>query len=334
MNSNALKKNEPLLTDAWQRFADYDLNSKQQQKSFSRLQYWILLLGGTASFLALLHTQLVKVSSLPLCTLFELILRWTVIMAPISISILMTVSNVFSPGNKWIFLRRAAEEIKSEIYRYRTLSHIQFINSESISDKTWEEKLRKKIDDIDSWVSETDVGKIVLKQYEGKLPPSMDKASQCDDGFSLLNAEQYMEIRLGDQLNFYRDRSTKFSRKIKQCHWSIVIIGGIGTFLAAIGVALWVSFTTTLVGIFTTYLEYRQLENNLMIYNQASHSLVEIKGWWSDLSDDMKDNSLNIMKLVETTERVLQSELSRWIHNMKSALQELKSQTGLKGGKK
>jgi len=53
LNSEQLKKNEPLLVDAWERFAVYDLNSINQQKSFHHLQVWILILGGTASFLAL-----------------------------------------------------------------------------------------------------------------------------------------------------------------------------------------------------------------------------------------------------------------------------------------
>lgn len=332
MNSEESKKNEPLLKDAWQRFADYDLNSENQQKSFTRLQFWILFFGGAASFLALLHAQLFGISSPSSRTVPELILRGAVILTPVTISILMTASNIFKPGSKWIPLRRAAEEIKSEIYSYRTLSHLKFLDVTQIPAITWEQKLRKKIDRVSGWLMETDVSKTALKKYEGSLPPDMDEASQSDDGFSPLTAGQYLDIRLGDQLRFYQNRTMKFTRKMKKCQWAVVIFGGIGTFLAAIGVELWVPLTTTLVGIFTSYLEYRQLENNLMIYNQAKHSLLEIKGWWSDLTDDMRKNAGNIKDLVETTEKILQSELSRWVQNMESALQELRAKQAAKEG--
>jgi len=79
------------------------------------------------------------------------------------------------------------------------------------------------------------------------------------------------------------------------------------------------------VGIFTTSLEYRQVDNNLMIYNQARYSLIHIKGWWSDLPDEQKKDPKNIRQLVDSTEKVLQSELSRWVQNMQTVLENLRA---------
>jgi hypothetical protein len=51
---------------------------------------------------------------------------------------------------------------------------------------------------------------------------------------------------------------------------------------------IWVALTIALVGALTTFLEYRQLENNLMKYNQAATSLDDVKVWWMALSSQQK----------------------------------------------
>ncbi|NIM18527.1 MAG: DUF4231 domain-containing protein [Candidatus Aminicenantes bacterium] len=330
MSAEQSPKHDSVLTDAWQKFADYDLNSIKQQKSFNRLQFWILLLGGLATVLALVHTQLVKISSIfPASHWVEIILRYTVIVAPVTVSILMTITNLFKPGNKWLPLRRAAEEIKSGIYRYRTLSNLPPSKEEGTEDSNSgvqrKDILREKLSQVGSWLMETDVSKMALGEYKGSLPPYMDESPEADkdDGFSPLTPDRYLEVRLGDQVNYYTKRTKKMERQLKLCQWLIVIFGGIGTFLAAIGLQLWVALTVTLVGIFTTFLEYRQVDNNLMIYNQAKYSLIHIKGWWSDLPDVQKKDPGNIRQMVDSTEKVLQSELSRWVQNMQKALEDL-----------
>lgn len=346
MNEEQPPKKDAVLNDAWQKFADYDQNSNNQQKSFNHLQFWILFLGFMASLLALVHTQLVKISPIiPTSHWVEIILRDAVIITPVTISILMTIINLFKSGNKWLPLRRAAEEIKSGIYSYRTLSQFPPVAGEGLENSDsgiqWTNILRAKLSQVDTSLMGTDVSKMALKVYEGNLPPPMkkpkkkednDKKEEEDDGFSMLTPAQYIKVRLSDQLNFYTTKAVKMERKLRQCQWYIVVFGGIGTFLAAIGLQLWVALTTTLVGIFTTFLEYRQIENNLMIYNQARYSLIHIKGWWSDLADEQKKVPKNIRQLVDSTEKVLQSELSRWVQNMQTAVEELAKQKETENG--
>jgi hypothetical protein len=48
----------PLLRSSWQRFADYDQNAVQEQRTFERLQRYILGLGVLTTFLAVLYTAL------------------------------------------------------------------------------------------------------------------------------------------------------------------------------------------------------------------------------------------------------------------------------------
>ncbi|MGC2570997.1 MAG: SLATT domain-containing protein [Candidatus Nitrosopolaris sp.] len=110
----------------------------------------------------------------------------------------------------------------------------------------------------------------------------------------------------------------------------IYVIGGIGTFLAAVGLQLWVALTTTLIGVLTTFLEYRQLENNLMKNNQAATSLDDIKVWWVALSSEEKVKSENVDKLVGSAETILQGELASWVQQMENALAKITKQESSK----
>ena len=49
--------NIKLLHDAWQRFATYDANAGRLQKAFRKIQFWILVLGLIAVFLAVFEKQ-------------------------------------------------------------------------------------------------------------------------------------------------------------------------------------------------------------------------------------------------------------------------------------
>jgi hypothetical protein len=45
--------------------------------------------------------------------------------------------------------------------------------------------------------------------------------------------------------------------------------------------------------------------------------------WWHALTDEARANPDNIKKLVENTEKVIQSETSSWVEEMREALSEL-----------
>jgi hypothetical protein len=104
----------------------------------------------------------------------------------------------------------------------------------------------------------------------------------------------------------------------------VLLAGGVGTFLAAIGFQLWVAFTTALATAFTTYLQYRQTENTLTQYNQTATNLQNVKGWWVALSAEDQADPKKIQKLVETTEDVLASEQTGWVQQMQDALAKLR----------
>ena len=315
---------DQMLKLAWERFALYDENSKRQQTSFQKLQRWVLILGVLATLFALTQTQFKKDGLLADNDWQNKVLHYAIVIMPIGISILMAAINRFRTGNKWILLRSSAEAIKREIYRYRGGAEIY--NNPQPPQKAPEAELAQRIEDTSRRLMQTDVNLSALRPYTGPIPPKMYGAAEGDDGFSFLTPDRYLVVRLGDQLTYYSGKTTKLEKQLKRLHWLIYIIGGLGTFLAAAGFELWVALTTSVVGTFTTFLEYQQVENTLMKYNQAATDLANIQTWWIALSAEEKADQKNIDMLVGHTEKILESELTGWVQQMENALGKLRAE--------
>ena len=191
---------------------------------------------------------------------------------------------------------------------------------------TPEQVLAQRVEDITRRVMRTEVNASALKPYDKDkgLPPHMDAAQDRDDGLSVLPPDQYVQLRLGDQLNYYRTKTVKLERQLKVIQWSIFIIGGLGSLLAAINRQVWIALTTALAAALTTYLSYQQTESTLMKYNQTATDLANVKSWWKALPPEEQAKQANIDILVDHTEQVLQSELDGWVQQMQNALAEMR----------
>jgi len=152
----------------------------------------------------------------------------------------------------------------------------------------------------------------------------MYAAKGGDDGFSSLAPDRYIEVRLGDQLNYFHKTCVRLEKKLKALYWLTFIIGGVGTYLAAVGQQVWIALTTAVVAAIGTYLGYRQTESSLTKYNQAATDLSNVKAWWLALSAEDQADQQNIDTLVDHTEQVLQSELDGWVQKMQDSLSELR----------
>jgi hypothetical protein len=325
-----------VLMQAWETFAVYDHNAERQQKLFNRMQLSILALGVVSTFLVILQqvfapadlsnnsTRLLSTAELRRQGLyFWWGLHYVLVFIPILLTVLVTATNRFKQGSKWLLLRAGAESIKREIFRYRTRA--MYYNEKP------EQQLAQRIEDITRRTMRTEVNSSSLKPYnkdekDKTLPAKLfaGEGDSKDDGFSFLVPDKYIDIRLNDQADFYRRRAIELERQLNWLYWLTFIVGGLGSFLAAIGLEVWIAVTTSVVAAFVTYLGYRQTEKTLMKYNQSSTDLTNVKGWWNALSAEEQADQKNINSLVEHTEQVLQSELDGWIQQMQNALAELR----------
>ena len=307
------------LEDAWQSFATYDYNSGLAQKRFLRLRKWILGLGVAATFLAIFHSVLKPVET-PWIAQANDWLRYLVILAPILVTTLQAGAAKFKGGTNYVLLRGSAEALKGQIYRYR--AQVGIYGPEETEDEPREVKLARKVKTIGGQLMKTEVNQGGLKPYPDQLPPYYE-GPEDDDGFSDLDPEKYLAWRLEDQLNWYRGRTEKFDKQLRQMHWLILGLGGVGAFLAAIGFEIWIAVTVVLAATFASFLELKQVEATLVVYNQAATNLEGIRIWWHALPDEDRAEQENKEKLVKYTETVLQTEHAGWVQEMMDALAEL-----------
>src|SRR5205823_5672941 len=183
--------NKILLRAAWQRFATYDANAGRLQKAFKNIQFWILVLGLIAVFLALFEKQGVELvkrqqvkaltghsqpaeTAKPYQRLENALgwLRYPIIVIPIVTAILLAYYNKFRPANKWILLRGSAEAIKREIYRYR--SRTGDYSEGRLTTNSRDDVFHERLEPVSRRLMQTDVNHGGLEPYNGTLPPEME----------------------------------------------------------------------------------------------------------------------------------------------------------------
>ncbi|MGH9933196.1 MAG: DUF4231 domain-containing protein, partial [Pyrinomonadaceae bacterium] len=317
-----------VLLQAWERFAVYDWNAMLQKQRFDDLQITILTVGFVATALAVAKQYFTNgVDGGP--GSFWWNVRYLLIVLPIVLTVLIAVGNKFKQGNKWLLLRAGAEALKREIYRYRTRAgdyketYTRPAPPE-LPPPTPEQVLAQRVEEITRRAMRTEVNSSSLKPYpkEKDFPPYVKYSG--DDGFTVLSPDRYVDVRLKDQLNYYKKRAVEHEQKLKWIQWSIYLIGGLGTLMAALNRQVWIAVTTALAGAFTTYLSYQQTENTVTKYNQAFTDLENVRSWWTALPGEDQAKQENVDTLVKHTEDVLQSETDGWVQQMQNALAELR----------
>lgn len=310
---------DSLLLMAWQKFADYDAAANQYRNRSDLLQITIICLGVLGTGLAVLHSDIKPPVGSGWWALgvqqFWNALPYILIVIPIVLTILVAAASRFKLANKWLLLRSGAQSIKREIYRYRVfaLYDIEIARLE----------LAKKMQEVTTKTMTTEVNTTSIKRYKGPIPPHIKTNKIADDGLSFLTPERYVDVRIGNDLHYFEDATGALKRNATWLNWAILLVGGVGTYLAAEKHPLWIAMTTALATAAATYLSYRQTENSLVKYNQTANNLHNVIAWWTSLPSEDQARMLTVRLLVEQTEQILQSELDGWVQQMQNALAQL-----------
>jgi hypothetical protein len=302
---------EPVLKDAWERFATYDHLAIRLRRMFTRFQASILVLGVVATLLALIDNRL-KQSAL----------HWAVIVVPILISVLIAVASRRAVGQRWVMLRAAAESIKAEIYRYRTpvtapaRGHVRTADAR-------QQQLASQLDVIETRLIQTEASSGPLIPYQGPLPPKMYGASSDDDGLSPLSPDRYLQIRVGDQLTYFHQRIRTLNWRRNVLQFLAIASGAAGAILAAANLEVWIGLTAGASAAALAYLGYLQVDNTIVTYNQTASRLATQQRGWRVLRP-AQQNEDAFKHLVTGCEAALATELSGWVQQMNDTLEDLR----------
>jgi len=308
-----------VLKRAWVAFASYDQAASRLRKSFERFQWWILVLGIAATFVALIKSE-IESDAQGAAGFVDTVLHWAVVATPIVVASLIALANRVSSGKRWVLLRAGAEAIKREIYRFRTETGIYATGDQSSRQAV----LASQLDVVESRLMSTEVSAGSIPRYAGTLPPKMYGASRYDDGLSSLTGERYLEIRVEDQLAYFYPKTEALHRKQRRLQALAIAAGGVGTLLAAAGFEVWIGLTTAISVASIAHLGYLQVDATLVAYNHAAARLEALVRSWEALPPERRDRNV-FEQLVSDAESALEGELGGWVQQMSEALRELQA---------
>jgi hypothetical protein len=221
-----------------------------------------------------------------------------------------------------VLLRAAAEAIKAEIYRYRTLADGDAHQTGGDLHAVRQQELAAQLDRIDTRLMHTEATSGPLTPYTGPLPPQTYGAGRDDDGLSPLDVERYLRIRIADQLAYFHGRIRSLSRRRNMFQLLAIAAGAAGAILAAAGLEAWIGLTSGTAAALLAYLGYLQVDNTIVTYNQAAIQLGGLERDWRARSPAQR-NAAASNDLVARSETILTGELTGWVQQMSDTMQEL-----------
>ncbi len=301
--------NSPVLESAWQRYAEFDLNATLASRQHKAARQLALSLAMLAVILAVFSSDIVNYVPVLLSSFFSIVLMVVLIIN----FVLLALSVRSQRETSAIELRAAAEEIRKEIYLYRTL--LQWHDERD----QW---LSERLTDIQRHVADTLGSEFSLKPYHRQLPPA-SIASQ-DPGFTRLLPDDYLRVRLEAQLTEYSNQLVEPQRTRNFLQIGLLVTGGLSLLLAALGSAFnaWVAVAVFATAAMISWLEPRQLDANISVLNQLIVGLNIIRDRWRSLNTDEKTTQ-EYFRLVIAAEKVIWSHYNKHSSEMWRAIDEL-----------
>ena len=228
-------KPAPILNIAWTRQAHLDSAAGKRTKAFYKIRRWIIVLGVLATFFAIV-TQLWFSDA---TTIPGLIVKILLVSTPITASILASFSTKFYANGAWLIMRAGSEEIKKEIFFYRTIL---------TGKKDRRAYLEKRLGEIQRQLFRNLNGEFAFEDYNGPIPPHYKPNDpNSDPGFHDLTGDEYFRFRLEHQLAWHNKKVNLFKNQRRWMTIYILAAGGLGAIFAAWGggLSLWVALTVS-----------------------------------------------------------------------------------------
>lgn len=306
------KSPNSILDLAWRYYAQLDEGEQVRSQTQKRVYRWVILLGILATLFAILTE--VYPENWP--AFGNEVVKVLLAIVPITSSIVAAYSNKFFGKGDWLVMRAGAEEIKKEIYTYRT------ILKNDPNRRAW---MEQRLADILRSVQRSMGGEFVMEPYRGSVPPRYDPNDPDDDeGFANLNGDQYCQFRLMDQLNWHNRKVLRYNRERRRLQAFILAAGGAGTLLAALpwsGFGLWVALTSSVAAGFLSWQQLRNLDSIIKNFSKVVIELTIIHSHWKNLSDAERTEH-EFFKMVFHAENILWSQNAEYVKSMQAAITE------------
>ena len=308
-------KPAPILEIAWLRHADLDSAASRRTKAFYDIRRLIGWLGVLATLFAIL-TQLFSAKlEIPYYATLGVGIHVLFVAIPVLASIFAAFATKFYSNGSWLIYRAGAEEIKKEIYLYRTVQP---------KDKTRRDELERRLGEIQRQLFRSLGGEFAFEGYKGSLPPHYKKGDpNSDPGFHDLTGDEYINYRLKHQLDWHNNRINQRKSERRWMTIYILSFGGVGALLAALGnqFALGVALTASITAALLGWQELRKVDETIKNYSKVVMELTILYNHWQNLEPEERTPA-EFELMVRGCERVLGAQNREYIRSMQEALQE------------
>jgi hypothetical protein len=308
-------KAAPILEIAWTRHANLDMAADKRTKGFYDIRRWIIYLGVLATFFAIL-TQLFFSNQLtgPLAIL-SVVVKVFFIATPVVASVLAAFATKFYSNGAWLIYRAGSEEIKKEIYLYRT-----------ILQKKRERRayLEKRLGEIQKQLYRSLNGEFAFEGYNGSLPSNYNPSDpNSDPGFHDLTGDEYFKYRLEHQLAWHNNKVNQRKAERRRMTIFILTAGALGSVLAVFPavVSLWVALTASITAALIGWQELRNVDEIIKNYSKVVMELTLLYDHWQNLEPEERTDA-EFYKMVHSCENVLWSQNVEYVQSMQEALKE------------
>ncbi len=303
------------LETAWQRYAQLETNAAAASRKYLILRGSSITLSVVATVLAIAISQIDSGASSN-----GEVLRACLILVPIVSAVILVFANKLQQGQYWQVLSTGAEEIKKEIYLYRTLLQGQ---------ATRHQWLSQRVTAIQRQVIEIVGGNLELTPYTGNIPP--DDSPEAKNGDSALNdlwADDYLHYRLEAQLKWHSQEFERLYATRISLQIGIFALAGLSAFVAGLAdrIEIWRALTTSMGTALSLWQEVSRLDSAINNYNQLILELNLISDRWHSLTSEERTGE-EFFKLVIATEKVLWSQHNQHITQMRQAVTDLHAKT-------
>jgi len=301
----------PILNIAWTRYANLDSSSSRRTRAFYNIRRWIILLGVLATLFAIL----VNTFFLDAQTLLGLIVKIFFVATPVLASVFAAFSSKFYSNANWLIYRSGAEEIKKEIYLYRTILQ---------KNRSRRAYLEKRLAEIQRRLYRSLSGEFAFEGYNGALPPHHNPGDpNSDPGFSDLTGEEYFRYRLENQLSWHNKKIIQHKAERRRMTIFVLTVGGLGAVFAAWGgsLSIWVALTASITAALIGWQELRNVDSTIRNYSKVVMELTILYDHWQNLEAEERSPA-EFYKMVRACENVLWAQNREYVKSMQDVLKE------------
>lgn len=320
------QKNEAILDLAWKRAANFSTHSGRRKDGFFYARRLITILSIVVTLIAIM-TQLYK-DWLEENPGLRLAAQIVFVATPVVASTLAAFASKKYANGDWWVTRAATEEIKKEIYYYRTIWPKDKRN----------EMLEKSLERIQRQVYRALGGVFALEEArEKKSRRNKQAASPAeyipkpdgDDGYNDLTGDEYFEHRVKEQLDWHNNKINKLKKERDRMTVFILAVGALGTVLATLGSTqperswgIWVALTASIASALIGWEQLRGNEAIIRNYSKVVLELSILRDHWLNMTPEKKATPLAFEKLVKRCEGVLWAQNTEYIKTMQDVLKD------------